>query len=86
VLEWVFRRCEGTAEAAETPIGMVPAPSALNVEGLEISEEALAELVAVDPAEWKVELPAIHQHFARFGKHLPDELHEQLADLERRLG
>jgi phosphoenolpyruvate carboxykinase (GTP) len=86
VLEWVFRRCEGTAEAEETPIGNVPAPGALNVEGLQISEEALAELVAVDPAEWKVELPAIHQHFARFGKHLPDELHEQLADLERRLG
>jgi phosphoenolpyruvate carboxykinase (GTP) len=86
VLEWVFRRCEGTAEAEETPIGNVPAPGALNTEGLEISEEAMAELVAVDPAEWKVELPAMHQHFARFGKHLPDELHEQLADLEQRLG
>jgi phosphoenolpyruvate carboxykinase (GTP) len=86
VLEWVFRRCEGTAEAEETPIGNVPAPGALNTEGLEISEEAMAELVAVDTAEWKVELPAMHQHFARFGKHLPDELHEQLADLEQRLG
>jgi phosphoenolpyruvate carboxykinase (GTP) len=86
VLEWVFRRCEGTAEAEETPIGNVPAAGALNVEGLDISGEAMAELVAVDPAEWKVELPAMHQHFARFGKHLPDELHEQLSDLERRLG
>jgi phosphoenolpyruvate carboxykinase (GTP) len=85
VLEWVFRRCEGTAEAEETPIGMVPAAGALNTEGLEISEEALAELVAVDPVEWKVELPAIHQHFARFGKHLPPQLHDQLADLEQRL-
>jgi len=85
VLEWVFRRCEGSAEAVETPIGMVPAPGALNTEGLEISEDEVAELLAVDPAEWKVELPAIHQHFARFGSHLPDELHEQLADLEQRL-
>jgi phosphoenolpyruvate carboxykinase (GTP) len=85
VLEWVFRRCAGTADAVETPIGNVPAPGGLNTEGLEISEQDLAELVAVDPAEWKVELPAMHQHFARFGKHLPEELHEQLADLERRL-
>jgi phosphoenolpyruvate carboxykinase (GTP) len=85
VLEWVFRRCEGTVEAKETPIGNVPAPGALNIEGLDISEEAMTELVAVDGAEWKVELPAMHQHFARFGKHLPDELHAQLADLERRL-
>jgi phosphoenolpyruvate carboxykinase (GTP) len=85
VLEWVFRRCEGAADAEETPIGNVPAPGALNIDGLDISEEAVAELVAVDPAEWKVELPGMHQHFARFGKHLPDELHEQLSDLERRL-
>jgi phosphoenolpyruvate carboxykinase (GTP) len=86
VLEWIFRRCGGEAEAEETPIGLVPTAADLNTEGLEISESEIAELLAVDPAEWKVELPAIHQHFARFGEHLPDELHEQLADLERRLG
>jgi phosphoenolpyruvate carboxykinase (GTP) len=86
VLEWVFRRCEGKADAVETPIGMVPAAGALNTEGLEISDDEVAELLHVDPAEWKVELPAMHQHFARFGKHLPDELHAQLADLEQRLG
>jgi phosphoenolpyruvate carboxykinase (GTP) len=85
VLEWVFRRCEGTVEAEETPIGNVPGPGALNVEGLDISEEAMAELVAVDPSAWKVELPAMQEHFARFGKHLPEDLHEQLGDLERRL-
>jgi len=86
VLEWIFRRCEGTAEAEETPIGLVPAAGSLNTEGLDISDDVMAELLAVDPADWKVELPAMHQHFARFGKHLPDELHEQLAELERRLG
>jgi len=86
VLEWVFRRCEGTAEAVETPVGMVPAPGALNTEGLSISDDEVAELLAVEPSEWKVELPAMHQHFARFGDHLPDELHEQLSDLESRLG
>ena len=86
VLEWIFRRCEGAAEAEETPIGLVPAAGSLDTEGLEIPDDVMAELLAVDPEDWKVELPAMHQHFARFGKHLPDELHEQLADLERRLG
>jgi phosphoenolpyruvate carboxykinase (GTP) len=86
VLEWVFRRCEGKAEAVETPIGCVPTPNDLNTEGLEISDDEVAELLHVDSAEWRVELPAIHQHFARFGKHLPQELHDQLADLEQRLG
>jgi phosphoenolpyruvate carboxykinase (GTP) len=85
VLEWIFRRCEGTAEAVETPIGLVPAPGSLKTEGLDVSEEDLAELLRVDPEEWKVELPAIHQHFARFGDQLPGELHEQLSALEARL-
>ncbi len=86
VLAWIFRRCAGEAEAEETPIGLVPAPKGLNTEGLDVSAEDMAELLRVDPEEWKVELPAIHQHFARFGDHLPQELHEQLAELERRLG
>jgi phosphoenolpyruvate carboxykinase (GTP) len=85
VLEWIFRRCEGAVEAVETPIGLVPAPGELNTEDLDLSEQELAELLRVDGAEWRAELPAIHQHFARFGEHLPDELHAQLGDLERRL-
>ena len=46
----------------------------------------MAELLGSTRRSWKVELPAIHEHFARFGEQLPDELHEQLADLEQRLG
>jgi phosphoenolpyruvate carboxykinase (GTP) len=45
----------------------------------------MARLLEVDPADWRKELPAIHQHFARFGDRLPAALREQLADLERRL-
>ncbi|HXV06347.1 MAG TPA: phosphoenolpyruvate carboxykinase (GTP) [Solirubrobacterales bacterium] len=86
VLAWIFRRCEGSAEAVETPIGMVPAPGELDTDGLDVSEGDMAELLRVDPGEWKVELPAMHQHLARFGDHLPDELHAQLRDLEERLG
>jgi phosphoenolpyruvate carboxykinase (GTP) len=86
VLEWVFRRCAGTAEAAEAPFGRIPAPGALNTEGLDLSEGQVAALLEVDPEELKVELPAIHQHFAQFGEHLPEALRAQLTDLENRLG
>jgi phosphoenolpyruvate carboxykinase (GTP) len=85
VLEWVFRRCQGVADGVETPIGVVPAPGALNVDGLEVSDEDLIELLAVDADDWKAELPGIHQHFARFGDRLPDALREQLARLESQL-
>ncbi len=35
VLEWVFRRCDGEAEAVETPIGLLPAEGAIDTEGLD---------------------------------------------------
>jgi phosphoenolpyruvate carboxykinase (GTP) len=86
VLEWVFRRCDGDAEAEPTPIGLVPAPGAINVDGLDVSEAQMQELLTVDNELVKQELPAQHQHLARFGRNLPDELHEQLRALEGRLG
>ena len=85
ILEWVFRRCEGRAEAVDTPIGRLPAPGSLNLEGAPVSAEALDELLRVDPAEWRDELPSIREHLATFGAELPDELHRQLDALEARL-
>jgi phosphoenolpyruvate carboxykinase (GTP) len=85
VLSWVFRRCDGEVEADETPIGQVPAAGSIELDGLDVSADDMAQLLEVDPEEWRKELPAIHQHFARFGDSLPTELRDQLADLERRL-
>ena len=34
VLKWIFERCEGTAKAVETPIGNLPAPQAIDTNGL----------------------------------------------------
>jgi phosphoenolpyruvate carboxykinase (GTP) len=85
VLEWICRRCDGEAQAAETPIGMVPTQESLNTEGLQIAPQALEELLRVDAQEWRTELPAMHQHFARFGERLPAALREQLQRLEARL-
>jgi len=48
VLEWVFRRCQGEGEATETAIGLVPPAGDLNTEGLDLSAEALEELLTVD--------------------------------------
>jgi phosphoenolpyruvate carboxykinase (GTP) len=87
VLAWVFRRCEGSALGEETPIGVVPSggPDGIDTSGLNLSEETLTELLAVDPEEWKQQMPQVREHFERFGDRLPAELSEQLAALERRL-
>src|SRR6185369_15010103 len=65
VLEWIFRRCEGKAEAVETPIGLVPAEGALNTDGLDLSADALRELTSVDTEAVKAELPQVHEHYAK---------------------
>jgi phosphoenolpyruvate carboxykinase (GTP) len=85
VLAWIFRRCDDEAEAVETPIGLVPAPGAIETDGLDLSPAAMQEVLKVDPEEWTVQLPQIHQHYAGFGDALPGELRRQLEALEQRL-
>jgi phosphoenolpyruvate carboxykinase (GTP) len=86
VLAWIFERCEGRGEAEETPIGLIPAPGAIDTRGLDVGKEELAELMRVDPAEWGGEVPSIHEHFARFAERVPKALLGELAALEQRLG
>jgi phosphoenolpyruvate carboxykinase (GTP) len=85
VLEWVFRRCDGAVEAAETPIGRVPTPGGLNTDGLAIGPDDLGELLKVDPAEWLPEVDPIREFYAKFGEKLPGDLRAQLDALEQRL-
>ena len=85
VLKWIFERCNGTAEAVDTPIGKLPAEGSLDVNGLDVAPETMKALNAVDAEGWKAELPMIREHFATFGDDLPSALKEQLAALERRL-
>jgi phosphoenolpyruvate carboxykinase (GTP) len=86
VLEWVFRRTDGDAEAVETAIGMVPAKGAIDIDGVDVSDAQMEQLLTVDDELVKEELPAQHQHLARFGGNLPKELENELAALEQRLG
>jgi phosphoenolpyruvate carboxykinase (GTP) len=86
VLAWVFRRCDDEAEAIDTPIGRLPAPDALPTEGLDLSPEALEELVGFDPDAWAAQLPQVREHFAKFGERLPEELRGQLTRLEEQVG
>jgi phosphoenolpyruvate carboxykinase (GTP) len=85
VLEWVFRRCDGKADAVETAIGLLPAEGDINTEGLDIEPEAMRELLSVDENLVRDQLPQLKEHLAQFGQQLPAELQEQLADLEQRL-
>jgi phosphoenolpyruvate carboxykinase (GTP) len=85
ILEWVFRRCEGEGETFETPLGLLPSIGDLDLQGLDISPEALDELLTVDDHAVREQLPQIEQHLAKFGDSLPDEIRSQFEALKSRL-
>jgi len=86
VLEWVFRRCEGKADAVETAIGLVPTEGELDTDGLSISADEVHALLQVDNEAVKAELPQVEEHLAKFGDKLPAALRAQFDGLRERLG
>ncbi|MEA2380879.1 MAG: phosphoenolpyruvate carboxykinase [Solirubrobacteraceae bacterium] len=85
VLKWVFERCNGGAEAQETPIGLLPTEDALDLSGVDITPEQMRDVLKVDLDEWREEIPLIREFFDQFGDKLPAELREALDGLEGRI-
>lgn len=85
VLLWILDRCEGKVGAKETPIGYVPEIDDLDMEGLDVSKETLADLLNVDKEIWKEEAAGIEEFYKKFGDRLPAELKKQLDELKARL-
>ncbi len=85
VVEWVIRRIEGKADAVKTPLGLQPSPGALNLTGLGLADQQVAELFAVNVDSWRVEADLTEEYFQKFGEHLPAALTDELAQLRARL-
>jgi len=84
VLKWILERVQGKGKAAETPVGWVPTPDGLTLDGLEVSRSTMEELLRVNPADWTSELEDTKKFFEQFGRRLPPELHEEHAQLAQR--
>ena len=85
VLKWVLERVEGSGEATETAIGNVPSPNGLDLDGLDLTESRLRELLSVDNSRWAEEVSLIESHFAFIGERLPNTLVNELEELKHRL-
>ncbi len=91
VLDWIIKRCEGTVDAVETPIGYVPKPEDINLTGIEdeITPERMKELLAVDKDLWVEEIAEMRRYYnddiAAKGGRIPDVLYKELDELEARL-
>ena len=74
VLRWIIDRCEGRVEADSLPIGFLPKVESIDVSGLDVSPEVLAQLLAVDTKEWHEEMLQIGEYLESYGDRLPERL------------
>ena len=58
----------GRAQAHETPVGSVPTPTALDVDGLNLPPGALEAVLTVDAEEWQAELALIEDWFTMLAR------------------
>jgi phosphoenolpyruvate carboxykinase (GTP) len=86
VLKWIIERLSGDAEAVSTPIGYLPAPGSLDLDGLHLSQADEELLLTVDTQAWKHEAEGIPAFFRTFGPQLPSRFWELQQDLTDRLG
>jgi len=82
ILKWAIERIEGKADAVETPLGFTPAPGALDMEGIAMTQEQINEALRVDRDEWRAEIPLIDEWFTQIGPKLPEQMREQFAHLQ----
>src|SRR5262249_44436483 len=85
VLKWIAGRLDGQAEAVDTPIGRVPAKTALDLSGLSLSDDQLNLLLSVDTEVWGQEAALIPDFYKKFGEHLPKGLWDEYEALVKRL-
>ena len=85
VLAWIVDRLEGLADAIDTPIGRVPVEGGIDVTGLDIAPEVMADLFVVDRGSWLAEADLTAEYFTKFGDKVPTALTDQLAQIKTRL-
>jgi phosphoenolpyruvate carboxykinase (GTP) len=73
VLAWALERVAGRAAAVDTPIGRMPRPEDLPLDGLSMDGADLETLLSVDAAGWKTEYTQLRAEFAHYGERVPTE-------------
>lgn len=85
VLKWMFERIDQTADARLTDIGYIPTKEALDLEGLNLSDQAIKSLLSVDKKAWLLEVDAIERFYHTLSDQLPIKLMIELNQLKERL-
>ncbi|MGC1173329.1 phosphoenolpyruvate carboxykinase (GTP) [Polaromonas sp.] len=85
VLKWMIDRIEGSGQGTEHITGISPRYEDMNWTGLDFSAEQFKTVTSIDKAAWLKELGLHAELFKQLQHHLPKELEETKAAIERRL-
>jgi phosphoenolpyruvate carboxykinase (GTP) len=72
-LLWLMRLRDGLVEGVQTPVGIVPAASELDLEGVDTAPDDLAKILSIDADRWRTEMTRRERHLAQF-EGLPEEI------------
>jgi len=85
VLDWICRRIDGMDVAAESPIGLIPKPGTIDMEGLKEPVD-WDSLFHIPKDFWTAEVEEIETYFKdQLPEDLPDAVGAQLQKLKRRV-
>ena len=86
VVMWILARCAGEVDAVETPIGYVPKPADINIEGLDgVTVDTIKNLLTIDKNSWLEDVENIKAFYKQVGDRVPQEMYDELATLEANL-
>lgn len=85
VLKWMLDRIDGKAGGVENLFGTTPQYGDLNWDGLPFTQEQFDTITSIDKAAWVEELKLHTELFEKLAYHLPQELADNKAALEKRL-
>jgi phosphoenolpyruvate carboxykinase (GTP) len=77
VLKWICARVSHKVEAEKTPIGLLPKAEDLDLNGLNLPDAAVKELLSPRVQERSSEAVSIGSYFSTFEKRLPSRLRDQ---------
>ncbi len=86
VLMWILARCAGEVDADISPIGYLPKPEDIAIEGLkDVTLDTITELLSVDVPSWLEDVQNIKEFYKTVGDRVPNTMYDELAALEARL-
>jgi len=74
VLEWIINRAHGRAYAMESPIGWMPRPQDINLDGLTLTPEQFKAIQTINLEEFKSEILSQEELFLKLAGDMPKEM------------